>query len=417
MDGDVNMLTILQGDCREQLKALADESAQCVVTSPPYYGLRSYGTEPVIWGGEEGCTHEWASAGATRAKPDRSTGDHDDNGSGIFVDRIARRAQPAKAARGQSLKRGDFCECGAWRGELGLEPNPRMYVDHLVEIFQEVHRVLRSDGALFLNIGDSYANDAKWGGRTGGKHVKGLHGGSGLGREKKSTGFKPKCLMMIPARVVIALCDDGWTLRSEIVWHKLAPIPESVKDRPTRAHEMVYMLTKGPRYFYNYTETRDPLKQTSIARLTQSGYDEQAGSERANGGAKTNGNMKAVAAHFGGRNKSQVNDQTRLASGNEWHQDPQAGANWRDVWSIAHEGFDGAHFATMPLELAERCIIAGSSARDVTLDPFAGSGTTGEAALKLGRRAVLIEAKAENIQLIRKRCAITPNLLLAAAGD
>ncbi len=328
------MIRILHGDARAVLPTLEAASVQCVVCSPPYYGLRDYGVA----------------------------------------------------------------------GQIGAEATPTDYIAALVGVFAEVRRVLRDDGTVWLNLGDSYANDGKWGGETGGKQAYlDDDNRKRVGREKRITGLKPKDLMMIPARVAIALQDEGWWVRSDIIWHKVAPMPESVTDRCTRAHEYVFMLTKAARYFYNAAEARDPLLPTSVARLIQPGIEDQIGSDRANGGAKTNGPMKAVAAHFGGRIKSQVNDQTRLASGNEWSADPGSGANWRDVWPIASEGFADGHFAVMPAALAERCIRAGSRAGDTVLDPFAGAATTLMVADRLQRHAVGIELNAEYVAMARAR--------------
>lgn len=339
-------IRILTGDCREILKTLPDASVQCVVTSPPYYGLRDYGVD----------------------------------------------------------------------SQIGLEETPDDYVWQLVSAFREIRRALRDDGTIWLNIGDSYAGS--WGAQSrehAGKHApnaSALSANQIIAAQRKAShtgsipagsGLKPKDMMGIPWLVAFALRADGWYLRSDIIWHKVAPMPESVRDRPTRSHEHVFLLTKSERYFYDAEAARDPLKETSVARLVQSTYDEQAGSDRANGGAKTNGKMKAVAAHFGGRNKSQINDQTRLASGNEWYQEPNAGANWRDVWSIASEGFREAHFAVMPAALAERCVRAGSKEGDTVLDPFAGAFTTALVADRLQRHAIGIELNPTYCDMARRR--------------
>lgn len=301
--------------------------------------------------------------------------------------------------------------------QIGLEATPQEYVQRMVEVFRLARDLLADDGTLWLNIGDSYAPVNRGeNARPRKETLKGLqqaHPYSDL-PTKKSTinaiaalGIKQKDLVGIPWMLAFALRADGWYLRSEIIWHKVAPMPESVRDRPTRAHEQVFLLAKSERYFYNTEAARDPLKETSVARLTQPNYDEQEGSERGNGGAKTNGKMKAVAAHFGGRNKSQINDQTRLASGNEWQQDPAAGANWRDVWSIAADGYREAHFAVMPSKLVERCILAGSRPDDIVFDPFFGSGTTGEVAERLGRQWIGAELNPAYEPLQKNRTAQT----------
>jgi DNA modification methylase len=338
---------ILHGDCREVLATLEVASVQCCVTSPPYYGLRDYGT----------------------------------------------------------------------LGQIGLEASPEAFVAEMVAVFRDVRRVLRDDGTLWLNLGDSYAATTKG---TGGVGSSGLmrdgRPESGRGSADAANGrahfasrrfdlgdIKPKDLIGIPWMVAFALRGDGWWLRSDIVWAKPNPMPESVTDRPTRSHEHVFLLTKNSRYFYNQEAAREPLTESSLSRLGQPNYENQAGSDRANGGAKTNGKMKAVAAHFGGRLKSQINDQTRLASGNEWAQDPATGANWRDVWSIATAPFRDAHFAVFPAELAERCIKAGSKAGDTILDPFAGAFTTAMVADRLQRDAIGIELNPEYCTIAERR--------------
>jgi DNA modification methylase len=249
---------IVQGDARRI--PLADGVVQCVVTSPPYWGLRKYaGVQDLIWGGtpkikitleQIPCEHEWASNGFTHEHPDRSTVGKDANGNGAFCDE--RGVQDAKTERGLVAALGDTCLwCGAWRGGFGLEPSIEMYIAHTVEILREIRRVLRPDGVVFWNIGDSYANDAKWGDATGGKHSADLHGDSGIGRQKKISGLKPKDLCLIPERVAIAAQADGWWVRSMIIWAKPNPMPESCKDRPTDAYEHIVMLTKSKRYFWD----------------------------------------------------------------------------------------------------------------------------------------------------------------------
>lgn len=200
---------------------------------------------------------------------------------------------------------------GESSNELGREPSPAAYVARMVEVFREFRRVLRPDGVLFINIGDSYANDTKWGGSTGGKHVDGLHGDTGVGRERRRSGLKPKDRCLIPQRLIIALQDDGWWVRDEIIWRKPNGMPFSGTDRTTPVHEPIYMLTKSAKYFYDHIAIQEPAKASSIERLGQN-VDAQAGSARANGGEKSNGAMKAV--QFGG-NKYRDG---HTKSGNTW---------------------------------------------------------------------------------------------------
>ncbi|TWA74132.1 DNA modification methylase [Azospirillum brasilense] len=311
------MIRILEGDCRNRLRDLPDDSVQCCVSSPPYFGLRDYGVD----------------------------------------------------------------------GQIGLEETPEAFVAELVAVFREVRRVLRQDGTLWLNLGDSYANDGKFGGATGGKHSRWLHGGATrIGREKRRTGLKPKDLIGIPWRVAFALQADGWYLRQDIIWNKPNPLPEPVRDRCTKAHEYLFLLSKAGNYFYDADAIREPVADATAARLSQD-ISAQKGSKRANGGAKTNGNMKAV----GSAEKR----------------------NARSVWTIPTQPFSAAHFATFPPDLAERCIRAGSKLGDTVLDPFGGAGTTGLVADRLGRDAVLIELNPEYAALTRRRIAADAGLFAA----
>ena len=228
-------------------------------------------------------------------------------------------------------------------GQIGLEDTPDAFVARLVDVFREVRRLLRDDGTVWLNLGDTY----------------------GPGKQ----------LLGIPWRAAFALQSDGWFLRQEIIWSKVNPMPESVKDRCTKAHEQVFLLTKQPRYYFDVDAIAEPVAPASISRLSQPTITKQAGSARVPG--KTNGNMKAV----GGTD-------TR---------------NRRSVWTIATQPFKGAHFATMPPELAETCIKAGSKPGGMVLDPFGGAGTTGLVADRLQRSATLIELNREYANLARDR--------------
>ena len=252
-------------------------------------------------------------------------------------------------------------------GQIGLEPTLAGYIETMVAVFREVRRVLHPTGVCFLNLGDSFSgmysgrNDAgkNIGGRGGNREGSGNPGGGrSLGTAQ---GFKPKDLMMVPARVAIALQDDGWWLRSDIIWSKPNPMPESVRDRPTSAHEHIFLLTKNSQYYYDAEAVRTPLLESSRDRLSQD-VEHQTGSDRANGGAKTNGTMKAVQrtdkqrGHV--RRHDGFNDRWDAMSKEEQQAN---GANLRNVWMIATQGFAGAHFATFPPEIPRRCIKAGTS--------------------------------------------------------
>ena len=237
---------IILADVREGLKSLPDGCVQTCVTSPPYWGLRDYGLEPSIWGGEAGCRHEWGEK-----IPQNSRHLYTEDNSG--------KESPVAGKGAYPSSRGQYCRCGAWSGCYGLEPTPELYVQHTVEIFREVRRVLRPDGCLWLNLGDSYA-----GGGRAGKNPELLKNHLMFGKPKSEynasimtlpspipEGLKPKDLVGIPWRVAFALQADGWWLRSDIIWAKPNPMPESVTDRPTKAHEYIFLLTKSgtPQYW------------------------------------------------------------------------------------------------------------------------------------------------------------------------
>ena len=269
--------TLLQGDCRDHLALMPAGGVQCVITSPPYFGLRRYTDDP---------------------------------------------------------------------REIGTEATPAEYAAALVAVFGQVWRVLADDGTLWLNLGDCYANDTKWGGSTSGKHATGLHGATYIGRVRTNTGLPSKSLMGIPWRVAFALQDAGWVLRSDIVWNKPNAMPESVTDRPTRSHEYLFLFSKQPRYYYD----ADAIKEPAV-----------------------NGDARQPLTH---RNK-------------------------RTVWTIPTQGLRDAHYAPMPEALVEPCILAGSRPGDTVLDPFMGSGTVARVALKHQRHAIGIDLGYQDLQAKR----------------
>lgn len=289
-------------------------------------------------------------------------------------------------------------------GQIGLESSPAEFVAKLVEVFREVRRVLRDDGTLWLNLGDSYANDGKWVGSSGGKHARALHGNTSIGRAKVHTGLKTKDLIGIPWRVAFALQADGWYLRQDIIWSKPNPMPESVRDRCTKAHEYLFLLSKSPRYYFDAEAIAEPLAESSIKRFAQPTLMQQAGSDRMPG--KTNGAMKAVGPRFGGRKYGDDDrEESRTKSGNEWAGSASGKRNKRSVWTVTTKPFKGAHFATFPPDLIEPCILAGCPEGGTVLDPFGGAGTTGLVAKRNGRRAILCELNPEYADMARSRCA------------
>jgi DNA modification methylase len=335
------MLTVYSGDCREVMAAMEPESVQCVVTSPPYLGLRDYGIEPTVWGGEAH-EHEWGgSAGVRSSSPQQSR-----NGQQGVVG--PRDMHPSAQRTAFVSSMGNFCPCGAWLGVLGLEPTIELYVAHLVEIFRGVRRVLRKDGTVWLNMGDSYASGTKGSGGDGtssglnckrdaggGFHPEGhANGASRYEPRRMDLGsLKPKDRMMVPARVALELQADGWWLRDEIVWAKPNPMPSSVTDRTTPAHEMVYLLTRSARYFYD----AEAIKEAAINEGRVVSYD---------GSQKNTGHENNTYPGSSGPRDILV-----------------SGRNKRSVWTIPTAPYPEAHFATFPPKLVEPMILAGTSER------------------------------------------------------
>lgn len=308
---------LLCGDALTVLKTLANASVQLVVTSPPYFGLRSY-----------------------------LPSDHLD-----------------KAL------------------ELGTETSLSDYVAHLVTVFDEVRRVLRPDGLAYLNLGDSYAS--AWAVNRVSKIGLGSleHGKRADRPNRLVNGLKEKDLMGVPWRVAFALQDAGWYLRSDLIWAKPAPMPESVTDRCTSSHEYVFMLAKSERYYYNAAAIAEPVTR---------GY---AGSSFTAGKTLSARDALATVSRL-----DRVEGETR---------------NRRDVWTVATQPYPGAHYAVMPPKLVEPCILAGSRVGDTVLDPFSGAGTVGMVALSHGRRYIGIDLDERNLPLAEQR--IGP-MLLAMQG-
>ena len=255
--------------------------------------------------------------------------------------------------------------------QLGMEDTPEEFVDNLVKVFREVKRVLRDDGTVWLNLGDSYSS----GGRTTTTNQS-LRGDKdyGVTRPKPSKGIKPKDLIGIPWRVALALQKDGWYLRQDIIWHKPNPMPESVKDRCTKAHEYIFLLSKNVKYYCDMELIREPIKESNKGFIMARARTAQGAL-----GGKNKHNMER-------RNYKEIK-----------------GANKRSVWTVTTKPFKGAHFATFPMDLIEPCVLAGCPEGGTVLDPFGGSGTTGIVAVNHNRHAVLCELNQEYIDLAKKR--------------
>ena len=318
------MSRLLIGDCRESMRQLIAEGVkvQMCVTSPPYWGLRDYGVA----------------------------------------------------------------------GQLGLEPTIQEYVANMVEVFRLVRELLADDGTLWLNFGDSYARAGGWSNNNGldgvatrqeSDRAMSNMAADGGASQKLAQGLKSKDLCGIPWRVAFALQADGWWLRQDIIWAKPNPMPESVTDRCTKAHEHLFLIAKSERYYYDAEAIAEEMTESSVDRLLQPGLAMQGGSMRVPG--KTNGPMKAVghlSAHMEGTQRND-GDMWRLADRGVA---PRGTRNKRSVWTVATHPYSEAHFATFPPKLIEPCILAGSRPGDIVFDPFFGSGTTGEVAQRLGRQ-------------------------------
>ena len=412
------MIKFLQGSCIDKIKELEDNSIDCVVTSPPYWGLRDYGVD----------------------------------------------------------------------GQFGLEKTYQEHIEKIVELFRVIKPKLKDSATIWLNYGDCYAT------AKNGRDASNIVGDDRTFRNKPFTTIqgqlKNKDLVMMPNRIAIALQDDGWWIRSEIIWHKPNPMPESVRDRPTSAHEKIWLITKSKKYYYDADAIREPLASTSLTRLNQPNLKNQKGSTRANGGMKSNGNMKAVFGkyqtdenekkHRQGMSKTRgtklVKTRPKLPSQKEfvnylknkttlkdlventdikkttiehWFRNDEIGfafpsvedwnkikdlindwtnefnkidyglsytethldevtnnpigRNKRNVWTVTTKPFKAAHFATFPKDLIEPCIKAGCPENGIVLDPFGGAGTTGIVAKSLNRQCILIELNSEYIKIAKKR--------------
>lgn len=366
-------VSILIGDVFDRLRSLPSDSFDCVVTSPPYWGLRDYGVE----------------------------------------------------------------------GQIGLEPTLAEHIDVMVGVFAEVHRVLKPTGTLWLNYGDCYATTPN-GKSAAAYKAEGKDDRTFRDKPFSTIGgtLKPKDLCMIPNRLAIALQDWGWWVRSEIVWAKPNPMPESIKDRPATAHEKIFMLSKSARYFYAAEEVRQGAAESSVQRWSQN-IDAQEGSHRANGGTKSNGTMKAVGGPRKGKQAAIAaaaesvgsSSGRRMAGFNErWDAKEKLRAseagprhaghvnhtgidetprgsrslrNWEPAplpaWIIGTAPFSDAHFATFPPELVERCLKAGCPKGGSVLDPFGGAGTTALVADQMQLDATIIELNPDYVHIAAKR--------------
>lgn len=349
-------MSLIQADARHI--PLVDGCVQCCLSSPPYFGLRDYGVS----------------------------------------------------------------------GQIGLERTPEAYVASLVEVFREVRRVLRDDGTVWLNLGDSYASSPP-GNKTVGVSAKsGLHGVNGVSGRYRETlagghatkrntivaGLKPKDLIGIPWRVAFALQADGWYLRSDIIWSKPNPMPESVTDRPTKSHEYVFLLSKAQRYFFDADAVREPFSDAMLQQIAE-GYDGNGLKDYTSAGVQNPSDTKRRIIENARKRLNEARSSYRPGSASSMNGGEHVaksdaglplnpmGRNVRSVWTITTKPYLGEHFATMPERLAERCILAGSRPGDLVFDPFGGSGTTVRVARKFNRRGVMLDLNPAYLKLAEAR--------------
>lgn len=348
---------VIEGDCLEALKQIPDQIINCCVTSPPYYALRDYGNEK----------------------------------------------------------------------QIGLEKTPEAYINKLVAVFHEVKRVLKDDGTLWLNIGDSYWGSGSRGYDFTGKMSeasllqqgsKGTINLSGLPKlQNNSNGYKKKDLIGIPWMLAFALRNDGWYLRQDIIWSKPNPMPESVKDRCTKSHEYIFLMSKSPKYYFDYEAIQEKAISADIEQYNHGEVDIRFG------GSKYGDNDDPHYATKSGKTwqPQYKNLEYNGQQNHSFHERRAEGLqdeiymvrNKRDVWNVATQPVKEAHFATFPEKLIEPCILAGCRVGGVVLDPFFGSGTTGRVCVGLNRQYLGIELNPEYIEISEKR---TNNVQLSMAG-
>lgn len=294
-------------------------------------------------------------------------------------------------------------------GQIGLEDTPQEFISRLVDVFREVRRVLKDDGTLWVNIGDSYCNSNGYARASDQFQRKGRNNAPANDRDLTrlhESGLKTKDLIGIPWMLAFALRADGWYLRQDIIWHKPNPMPESVKDRCTKAHEYIFLLSKSKKYYFDSKSISEPVAQSTIDRLQQN-IDAQAGSVIQGGGYSKP--MKACMPKFGGSKYGDSCDtHFRTKSGREYNPIPCGDGgyprrNKRDVWTVTTKPYKGAHFATFPEDLIEPCILAGSREGDLVLDPFNGAATTGVVCKRLKREYLGIELNPEYVDISNER--------------
>lgn len=352
---------VFLGDSREVLKEFPDKCIDTCITSPPYWGLRDYGTSTWV-GGDKDCSHR-----RDTKKSDKCITGHKNFDEMLGV--------------GDAIYKSECKRCGAKRvdSQIGLEDEVNDYIEQLVDVFGEVHRILKDDGTVWLNLGDSYSGST---GKSGGvskiQSVKRQLDTGSIGslRPAKVAGLKRKDLIGIPWRAAFALQKYGWYLRQDIIWHKPNPMPEPTKDRCVKSHEYIFLLSKNPQYYFD----ADSIKEPSVTPNTGTSWK-----QRKLDGEPMRHGLQGAAAVGAGNFKTYEK------------------RNKRSVWTVPTKPYAGAHFATFPPELITPCIKAGSREGGIVLDPFMGSGTIAEYSKRLGRLYTGVELNEEYHALINER--------------
>jgi len=368
---------MLQGHVLELLGDIPDEFFDCVITSPPYYGLRSYDVPPVIWDGEDGCCHQWGSE-----MPEHHPGQ---------VEQTKWKSADA-AGKGQTAKSGQFCSlCGAWRGSLGLEPTYQLYISHLMQIFREVYRVLKKTGTCWVNIGDSYASSGGASRHFGYQDPKYKNGRDGSYEEPTAypqDKVQPKSLIQIPERFSIAMTDAGWIKRNTMIWHKPNAMPSSAKDRFTVDFEYVYFFTKDKKYWFEQQFEPHLTQENRPDGIVRNRIFEYDSKENKMRGFKTKPNDKSCGhPYFHGKDVNYG----------------EKGRNKRTVWTIPTKPCPEAHFAVFPDTLVKPMLNAGCPVDGWVLDPFAGIGTVGTVAKEQGKNFIGVELSQAYCQMVERR--------------
>lgn len=418
---------VVCGGCVDVMRGWPAGSIDLAVTSPPYWGLRDYGEGTSrVWGGDPDCDHTFRVESKQRKKSHRA-------GFGAREEYAA--GKDLEAPEYTEVESG-WCDCGAWLGQLGLEPDPAMYVEHMAGIADEVMRVLKPSGSFWLNIGDTYYASGKGSSSKGRydstKESYTMPHGSIPDQSKRSEWLQPKQRLLIPERVAIAMQHRGWILRNKVVWYKPNHMPSSVNDRMTVAYEPVFFFVRSNKYYFDLDAIRVPHSELTIARVKYpiGKFGSEGGMMRIqppgkggehmtlelNPDGKNPGDVWTIDEdyerwYFEERGKKgwhghEADAEMGFGQQKRGHRTPSLphprGKNPGDVWRIPTASFAGSHFAVFPEKLVEPIVKAGCPNGGVVLDPFGGSGTAGKVARRLGRKFIIIDIKEEYCEMARE---------------